>query len=709
MDAHANKRDFFAINPDEAWRFLQAFDPTTTFWEFQAYDDNKTRGENGVKLYGTFQKKLPELQRLNKSSYAIGLLINVSNGSSYQSTDIVRGRAVFLDLDGSVITPIINDTEIPQPHCIVETSPGHFHIYWFAEDIHAEMLGKLEAVQLALARRFNGDKTACRRNQVPRLPGFIHNKVQNNKVYAPFVSRITQLTKAPRCKLEDFFKILTDEELQADERKTNENLEDEPSKVIAALEVVPNSGLDWKEWIRIGLAAWSSTKGNSDVFTAFDKWSQKDTGKYDAAFTSKTWSGFFKSPPNRIGAATIFHLADAAEPGWRKAYEEDQQARIFEEMRTNAARNHGPTEAPKTEPPKTEPPKDQPPPKDEKPKPPHLIETSAEFAANFVPPDYLIDGLIQTRFVYSMTGATGAGKTCVAMRWGAHVALGWDLDGREVKKGRVLFFAGENPDDVRMRWIKLCEEMGQDHSRMDMFFLPGVLPLSNKKIRQQINAEVERIGPISLLIVDTSAAYFEGDEENSNVQAGEHARMLRSFVNLPGRPTVLVTSHPTKTPNMDNLLPRGGGAFLNEVDGNLVCIKSDMTVMVHWHGKFRGPDFAPIHYKLQPGTTEKLKDSKGRLIWTITAAPITETEQAEISREGREREDDLLLLLQEHPGLSLSEMAGKLFWIMKDGRPNRSLVNRTLDSLIREKLVVRDRGKIKLTSKGKKAAEELEE
>jgi hypothetical protein len=57
-------------------------------------------------------------------------------------------------------------------------------------------------------------------------------------------------------------------------------------------------------------------------------------------------------------------------------------------------------------------------PKDEKAKPPNLIETSAEFAANFVPPDYLIDGLIQTRFVYSMAGATGAGKTCVATRWG---------------------------------------------------------------------------------------------------------------------------------------------------------------------------------------------------------------------------------------------------------------------------------------------------
>ena len=88
-----------------------------------------------------------------------------------------------------------------------------------------------------------------------------------------------------------------------------------------------------------------------------------------------------------------------------------------------------------------------------------LIHSSREFVAGFVPPDYLIDGLIQRRYFYSMTAPTGAGKTCVAIRIAAHAALGLSLDGRNVEKVRVLFLAGENPDDVRARWIKLCEEM----------------------------------------------------------------------------------------------------------------------------------------------------------------------------------------------------------------------------------------------------------
>ena len=100
----------------------------------------------------------------------------------------------------------------------------------------------------------------------------------------------------------------------------------------------------------------------------------------------------------------------------------------------------------------------------EEPLPPEkkLFQTSAEFVAGFVPPDYLIDGLMQRRYVYSFTAKTGDGKTAIALLLAACVARGTTLAGREVEKGRVLFFAGENPDDVRARWIKLCEALGED-------------------------------------------------------------------------------------------------------------------------------------------------------------------------------------------------------------------------------------------------------
>ena len=42
--------------------------------------------------------------------------------------------------------------------------------------------------------------------------------------------------------------------------------------------------------------------------------------------------------------------------------------------------------------------------------PTRLIRTSAEFVADFKPPDYLIDGLLQRRFLYSLTAPTNIGR-----------------------------------------------------------------------------------------------------------------------------------------------------------------------------------------------------------------------------------------------------------------------------------------------------------
>jgi hypothetical protein len=52
-------------------------------------------------------------------------------------------------------------------------------------------------------------------------------------------------------------------------------------------------------------------------FDIFDAWSKK-SGKYDERNTKLRWNHFYQSPPSRIGAGTIFYLADQADPDWRR-------------------------------------------------------------------------------------------------------------------------------------------------------------------------------------------------------------------------------------------------------------------------------------------------------------------------------------------------------------------------------------------------------
>ena len=173
------------------------------------------------------------------------------------------------------------------------------------------------------------------------------------------------------------------------------------------------------------------------------------------------------------------------------------------------------------------------------------MQSSAEFLAGFVPPEYLFVGLLQRRFIYSFTGLTGSAKTAIALLLAESVALGRSIGGYEVERGRVLFLAGENPDDIRMRWKAMAEHHEFDFDVHDVHFLPGVYKLS--KIAKVIRSRVERIGPVSLVIVDTTR--LTSRATNSNVQMLIHAHRLRGSIKLlPGEPCVLVCFTRSRTP-----------------------------------------------------------------------------------------------------------------------------------------------------------------
>ena len=85
--------------------------------------------------------------------------------------------------------------------------------------------------------------------------------------------------------------------------------------VAAALAAIPNADLEWADWNKVGMAAWKATEGRG--FAAFDAWSQRSP-KYDAEGTAGRWEHYSNSPPERIGAGTLFMLAAEAVPGWRR-------------------------------------------------------------------------------------------------------------------------------------------------------------------------------------------------------------------------------------------------------------------------------------------------------------------------------------------------------------------------------------------------------
>jgi hypothetical protein len=331
------------------------------------------------------------------------------------------------------------------------------------------------------------------------------------------------------------------------------------------------------------------------------------------------------------------------------------------------------------------------------------ILTAAEFMAGFVPPDYIVDGVIQRGRLYSLTSPTGHGKTAIALYIGCMVATGRNIGALEVVRGHVVFLAGENPDDLRCRLYAACQVYGLKPAELAMHVLPATFPMTAERVAlmvQQINA----LGcSPALIIVDTAAAFFPGDDDNQNVQMGDYARTLRILTTCDGAPAVVTPAHPVKNPDKDNLLPRGGGAFLNEVDGNLTLWAQIMgeTASLHWQGKIRGADFAPVHFALQQVRVNGLADSRGRPILSIVAVLQTDEQADAASRSTLSEENTVLEWLRRHPGITQKNIALNSGWVSLAGVPNQAKVFRLLRGLQHEKLVIHRRRKWVITEAGK--------
>src|SRR5262249_50448247 len=136
----------------------------------------------------------------------------------------------------------------------------------------------------------------------------------------------------------------------------------EPELIAAALKVIPNTKrlrvllghkiegseddeLDWHDWNNIAMATWRATKGSPEGFAVFLAWS-RTSPKYVAAteeekarrdrYTAARWKAYSTSPPGRIGAPTIFYLANLASPGWQEEHEAQEASEEGAQQQTGA-------------------------------------------------------------------------------------------------------------------------------------------------------------------------------------------------------------------------------------------------------------------------------------------------------------------------------------------------------------------------------------
>ena len=109
------------------------------------------------------------------------------------------------------------------------------------------------------------------------------------------------------------------------------------NKIEAALNVI-SSDCPYKVWLKVG-GALHSALGEAG-FERFDRWSAKAVEKkYNADECKEKWHGIRSLTEHT--AATLFFLADEADPTWKQRYEDEEARRTFERMAAAAGASSG--------------------------------------------------------------------------------------------------------------------------------------------------------------------------------------------------------------------------------------------------------------------------------------------------------------------------------------------------------------------------------
>jgi AAA domain/Primase C terminal 1 (PriCT-1)/RepB DNA-primase from phage plasmid len=471
---------FPTINRDHAQRFLNVLDDRTARFTFMVFDDNQSRKDKRLAniRHGTLGALYSELVDYSRRGAGVFVTINETNFRGRRKECIVRVRFYFADLDGA---PVKNISRLGLwPHMLTQTSPGRFGVFYKIADAPLDE-DNFKRTQQALATLFESDPAICDLPRVMRLPGFPHQKDPRN----PFVTQIDLGTsqkaiegKTPICTEAAFQEALA-RALAA--RQPKRNLAD------ALVLGVRRSPPDWTE----GYA-----EGQRNNECARRAGSCLGRGMSEEATLKECLRWNEKNEPRLAESEVEATVASIAK---REASKKDVLG--FGSETQVALQNN---------------------------------EFVFDGDAPIDPPRMLVKKLLPASGVAFIGGQSSAGKTTVAVALGAALAGGTEFFKRQVKKRvGVLYIAAEGGANFAARVA--AAKLAADIKGPIPFAWTSIIPsletqpeLTINKLQALSQEMQRRFGiPLGAVFVDTVAACFSMQDENSNAEVSRVCASMR--------------------------------------------------------------------------------------------------------------------------------------------------------------------------------------
>ncbi|WP_058880742.1 helicase RepA family protein [Chloracidobacterium thermophilum] len=151
------------------------------------------------------------------------------------------------------------------------------------------------------------------------------------------------------------------------------------------------------------------------------------------------------------------------------------------------------------------------------------MASAFELRRNPLSHDWLIQGFLEADTLALLFGEPAVGKSLLALDWAASIATGRAWCGRKTRQGMAVYLAGEGYRGLTRRLAAWEAANGQKPSPdVPLFFSEcgAGLPDSVNAVIEGIDAVAVRHGKPLLVVIDTLARCFTGDENSAGGMSG---------------------------------------------------------------------------------------------------------------------------------------------------------------------------------------------
>lgn len=421
--------------------------------------------------------------------------------------------------------------------------------------------------------------------------------------------------------------------------------------------------LSREDWIRVGMALHHEYDGEEEGFELWNDWSAYGS-KYPSEEALRTqWDSFTRRVgPGRkqVTMATVKMLAKQSAP-----VDSDRLAAVAEEARQvenfdGKFRILRQSELPTL--------------------------TTAQWLIKSVLP--------RSRDPIILFGASGAGKSFVALDQALAIARGVEWRGCRVTQGRVVYIAAEGGAGIAKRVQAYCDYHGIRREDLPLDVIIAAPNLLEQEDVTELTKSLAAFGPYDLVVVDTLAQVTPGANENAGEDMGPVLSNIKAIQNATGA-TVEVVHHAGKDLSRGS---RGWSGLKAAAEAQLEVVRDEDSGQRYMRvEKMKdGEDGARYGFKLE--IVQVGVDEDGDAVTSCVVVPVDFVPQTKETTKGLKRrgriENHVLEVVSMYPPevqtVKLDDLVAKAVSLLpppEEGKRDvrRQHVTRAVTNLCKEK------------------------